>query len=390
MAFEFLNPAEASVQQECILLPEGTLGKQVVFYQGSDLDLFEFQLAILGVEEERGHLRNAGCGEGPNAIRKALYPLFAPSENGTLRIIDLGNIRAGETAKDTYAAVAEVVRTLIMHKVLPIVLGGSHDLTFGQFKAYEAFDVPVNLTVVDECINLDEPGDDTLTAQNFLAPILVGKPNYLFNLSHIGHQTYLNHPARIATLESLNFDCLRLGQIRQLLQDTEPLLRDTDVLSIDVSAVRMADAPGYYHAGPNGFAGEEMCQIARYAGLSDKVSSIGIYEYNPHYDNGSQTAQLIAQMIWCVMDGYLYRKPETPGEKNHDDYLKFIVKMETLDHELIFWKSKISERWWMEFPYSLMHRKNKNLLIPCSLRDYQMACKEEVPDRWMKIYNKLH
>jgi hypothetical protein len=28
-------------------------------------------------------------------------------------------------------------------------------------------------------------------------------------------------------------------------------------------------------------------------------------------------------------------------------------------------------------------------MVPCTYQDYEMACREEIPDRWMKVYNKL-
>ena len=389
MAFEFLQPVPEVLRKRFAGLSPGQLGKESVFYAGSEPDTSGFRFALIGVCEDRGNSQNAGSREAPDAVREMLYPLYMPAISNTHPLLDMGNILPGESKRDTYAALSEVLRFCMMQHLIPIVIGGSHDLTFAQYKAYESFDMPINLAVADECINMDEGPEDEPDAKTFLSPILLARPNLLFNLCHLGHQTYLNHPAKAETLESLNFDCIRLGQIRAALQEAEPLLRDADLLSFDIAAIRMADAPATAQASPNGFAGEEFCQLMRYAGLSERLQSVGIYEYNPHYDHGQQTAQLIAQGIWYFMEGAQLRKAEKPDEDNERDYYKFIVKMEMPDHELVFWKSRISERWWMEFPYSLMHKKSRNHLVPCSLRDYQMACREEIPDRWMRIYNKL-
>ena len=72
---------------------------------------------------------------------------------------------------------------------------------------------------------------------------------------------------------------------------------------------------------------EEICQIMRYAGLSDKLSSLGIYEVNPKLDRQSLTAQLAAQMIWYFIDGYYFRKHDFPS-KEQDDFVKYIVSIE--------------------------------------------------------------
>ena len=242
------------------------------------------------------------------------------------------------------------------------------------------------MVVVDERIDLGEQGE-AINADSFLMHILSHTPNYLFNYSQLGHQSYLNDRYAVDMLESLNFDCTRLGIVRSQITEVEPILRDADMLSIDIAAARMADAPGHALASPNGFSGEELCQITRYAGLSDKLTSLGIYEYNPHYDNSSQTAQLIAQMFWYFMEGYYNRRGDLPVNQN--DFLKFTVKFEQHDHELIFWKSKMTERWWMELPFGDKNKYARHQMVPCSFADYEMACKDELPDRWMKVYNKL-
>jgi len=171
------------------------------------------------------------------------------------------------------------------------------------------------------------------------------------------------------------------------MEEVEPILRDADMVSIDVSVLRMSDAPAHAQASPHGFYGEQLCQIARYAGVSDKVSSIGFYELNPHYDVNHQTAQLVAHAIWYFIEGYYNRKDDSPQEDNN--YYRFTVKLEEVDHEIIFWKSKRTERWWMEMPFRNTKFSREQHLIPCSFADYQLACNEELPDKWMKYFTKM-
>ena len=243
------------------------------------------------------------------------------------------------------------------------------------------------IDMIEGHINPETGKAAKLDSTNFVMNIFTHTPNYLFNYSHLGFQTYLNDGKAVETLESLNFDCHRLGLIRANMEDAEPVLRDADMLSIDISAVRQADAPGHAEATPNGFSGEELCQITRYAGLSDKLTSLGIYEVNPGYDNNRQTTQLAAQMIWYFVEGYYSRVGDYP--LTIEEHLKFTVQLEDSDHELIFWKSKKTERWWMELPYGDTHKFGRNQLVPCSMRDYDLACEQELPDRWMKAYTKL-
>jgi hypothetical protein len=162
------------------------------------------------------------------------------------------------------------------------------------------------------------------------------------------------------------------------------------MLTFDIKAIKHADAPANPYASPNGFYAEEACQMMRYAGMNDKLSSLGIYEINPEFDEHGKTSHLAAQMIWCFMDGYYQRKNDFPS-KNNVNYLQFHVVMQDEKQEINFYKSKKSDRWWMEIPYPPHKdsRFERHTLMPCSYKDYELALSGEIPDRWWKTYQKL-
>jgi formiminoglutamase len=298
---------------------------------------------------------------------------------GEFKIIDLGNIEKGAAVQDTYVALKYVINDLLKSKILPVIIGGSHDLTYAQYLAYEDLRKPLHFVVADEKIDLYNI-EDTIYDENFLMKIFTHSPNYLFNFSIIGHQAYYIHDEALATLERLNFDSYRLGVVRKKMEDIEPILRDADFLSFDMQAIRSADAQGVVNATPNGLYAEEACQIMRYAGLSNRLSSLGIYQYNPAYDYRNQTAILMAQMIWYFVDGFYDRKNDNPAE-NEEGFIKFIVDISDTEQELVFYKSKLSDRWWMQIHDT---KENKTHLISCSYNDYKQACSDELPDKWLK------
>ena len=387
MMYEFLTPIDKETILEGEELHPGQMGNYIVIYEGHALELTDFNIAFIGANEDRGSVNNPGTAKTPDLVRRELYKLFMPPIEKEFKVVDLGNIQQGETPRDTYFALSNVVLELLTHKVVPVIIGGSHDLTFGQYLGYKNLSALINLVVLDERIDMMDSPNPKLDSSSFIMNILTHTPNYLFNYSHVGYQTYLNDSKAIEILEGLNFDCHRLGLIRANLEQTEPILRDADALSIDISCVRQADAPAHAMASPNGFSAEELCQITRYAGLSDKLSTIGIYEINHGYDNNRQTVQLAAQMIWYFIEGYYNRVGDYP--LTLDEHLKFTVHLEDTDHELIFWKSKKTERWWMELPFGDKEKYGRNQLVPCSFEDYESACEQELPDRWMKAYTKL-
>jgi len=388
MIYDFLSPVNRDIILDGADLHPAQLGSYVFISNGSnDIDLSEFDIAIIGVPDDRASVGNTGSAKAPDLIRKQFYKLFMPPIEKEFKVIDLGNITIGETSRDTYFAIAQIVIELLMQKVIPVIIGGSHDLTMGQYLGYKNLQTLINVVLVDEKIDMFEPTQPQTDSTSFVMNMLTHTPNFLFNYSHLGYQTYLNDAKMVATLESLNFDCQRLGLIRANLEEVEPVLRDADMLSIDISAIRQADAPAHAQASPNGFTGEELCQIARYAGLSDKLTSIGIYETNPGYDNNHQTTQLTAQMIWYFIEGFYNRVGDYPIDI--DNHLKFTVHLSDADHDLIFWKSRKTERWWMELPFGDKQKFARHQLMPCSFRDYEAACNQELPDRWMRAYTKL-
>ena len=350
-------------------------------------DLDNVKLAIIGINEERGSLENRGCADAPDEIRSYFYKLFA--HWNYYEIADLGNINNGNTISDTYYAVQEVVSELLNQNIVPIILGGSQDLTYANYLAYENIGRVINIASVDSMFDLGHD-EHELNARSWLSSIILHQPNFLFNFTNIGYQTYFVDQDSVLLMKNLYFDVNRLGNVRADLEESEPMIRNADIVSFDISAIRAADAPAGKYAGPNGFTGEEACRICRYAGMSDKLSSIGFYELNPLLDIEGRSAHLVAQMMWYFIDGFVNRKGDHP-EEDSENYVRYTVKIEDSEEDLIFLKSKKSDRWWMDISaYGKMNKKYiKHQFVPCSYLDYKQAMTNEIPDRWWKVLQKL-
>ncbi len=320
-------------------------------------------------------------------IRKEFYKLF--QGNFKLNLVDLGNVLHGHAIEDTYFALTSILVELLEKNIIPIIMGGSQDLTFAQYKAYEKLGRIINIAAVDSQFDLGTSGEK-LDSRSFMSHIILQQPNYLFNYTNIGFQTYFVDQQAITLMKNLYFDTYRLGMVRADMEEVEPMVRNADMISIDIGAIRASDAPGNANASPNGFYGEEICQIMRYAGISDKLTSLGLYEINPRLDRQSQTAQLAGQMIWYFIDGFYSRKGDFPPDK-HKEHVKYTVTLKDFKDEVVFYRSNKSERWWMEVPIHSKHRERyeRHHLVPCSYQDYQIACQNALPDRWWQTYQKL-
>ncbi|HNV98617.1 MAG TPA: formimidoylglutamase [Chitinophagales bacterium] len=358
---------------------------QVYTEPGNFPETTDCLLAIIGLPESRGSLQNSGSDTGADIIRKHVYQLAV--NEYPLQLIDAGDIIPGETPEDTWQHIKMVMEWFLGQQILPILIGGSQDNTIGQYLGYEFLGQAVNLTVLDERIDLDDP-EYLPPARTWLQHIFKHEPKYLFNYSAIAYQTHFNAQEVLRAIDDLFFDATRLGRLKENIQFAEPEVRDADLMSIDISCIRAADAPGIAHATPNGLSGWEICQIMRYAGMSDKITSLGIYEYNPMFDNQELTAKLIAQMIWYFVDGYYNRKSDYPivSEK---DFTKYIVNVAESDYDLTFWKSMKSGRWWVEVPFVVQERFERHQLVPCSYEDYENSLRNDVPEKWLRIFHKL-
>lgn len=349
-------------------------------------DFTDHHIALIGVPESRGSNENKGCATAPDHVRKFLYQL--KKLDYPYKIVDLGNLIPGEKLSDTYAAVSTIMAELLKEKVLPIIIGGSQDITYAQYAAYQKMEETVNIVSIDSHFDLGTT-EEKIHSKSYLGKIILHEPNFLFNFSNIGYQTYFTGTDAIELMEKLFFDTYRLGHVRKDIEETEPIIRNADIFSFDISAIKQSDAPGNTHASPNGFYGDEACQISRYAGLSDKLTSAGFYELNPEVDLRGQTAHLVAQMIWYFIDGFYNRKKDMPFT-DKKSFTKYRVAIKKTDHEIIFFKSHKSDRWWMEVPYqNSKTRYHRHHLVPCSYKDYEVACSDEIPDRWWQAFQKL-
>nr|NQU90988.1 formimidoylglutamase [Bacteroidota bacterium] len=364
------------------------LGDVIIPIEDADNDdyLKTADIVLIGVNEDRGSVNNSGCGAAPNEIRKYLYQLTKTS--GNLRIADVGNIKQGKEITDTYFALKTTLVSLLESGTIPVILGGGQDLTYAVYLAYEELGKVINMVSVDSMFDLAK-NDDVLDSGSFLSRIILHKPNYLFNYANLGYQSHFVELNAIRLLNNLYFDIYRLGLIQNAMEEAEPVIRNADTLTFDISSIRQSDAPGNGNASPNGFYGEEVCQIMRYAGMSEKLSSIGFFEINPVFDRQGQTAHLTAQMIWYFLDGRASRIDDFPDEEGN--HIKYIVNITESKEDIIFYKSKVTDRWWMEIPVGLEvdSRLRRHVMVPCSYNDYKTACNNEIPDLWWKAFQKL-
>lgn len=385
MNFDFLSPVSDSVMAHSTLLSPQALGRKILIHskQNGIPDLNQVKLVVIGVLENRNHSDYIGDDVCLDHVRKSFYQLFPG--NWETNIADLGDINKGETVEDTYYALKTILEILIQKKITPIILGGSQDLTYANYRAYDNIIPMVNIVNVDSKFNLGDSAQP-IKSDSFVGKIVVEQPYNLFNYSTIGYQTYFNSQEEIDLMEKLYFESYRLGEVSNNITLTEPVFRDANIVSIDLNVVKASELGGRQQLSPNGLNGKEICAISRYAGLSNKVSSFGVYEYKST-PNDEVTPMLIAQILWYFIEGINYRVTDDDFT-NESKYQKFITLVD--EQELVFFKSSITGRWWIEIPFltDVNNKLKKHTLLPCTHQDYIDASSNKIPERWYKAFKK--
>jgi formiminoglutamase len=368
---DFLIPINKPVLSDDRGYKEGQVGFAIEAYEDEMPDLEGAQIVFLGCGEQRG-AGTKTISEAADEIRKEFYNLYY--WHNDIKLADIGNIKLGKDLTDTYAALKIVVNELISIGKTVVILGGSHDLTLAQYKAFADNKKAIEAVGVDAFIDINI--DSSLRKENFLMEMLTSEPNYMKHYNHLAFQSFFMHPRMLETMDKLRFDCFRVGTVKEEIEEMEPVIRNCQLFSFDISAIANAYAPSNL-ASPNGLNGEEACTLLQYAGMSSQVKTVGIYGYKPEDDKETLTAKQISHMLWYLIDGKSRgtREAVLEDKGNFNEYTTAFAEVETL-----FIQSKKTGRWWMQMP--------DKKFIACSYKDYKIASSNEYPERWLRAQER--
>lgn len=385
MNLDYLLPVSDLVLDHLQLMHPQCLGNTLRIHSSQEgvPDLNEVQVVVIGLRENRRDSRVLDNTLSFTEIRKSFYKLFAG--NWHITVADLGDVGKGESVEDTYFAIRTLTEYLVKKSVVSIFIGGSQDLIYPVYRAFDKLDQMVNLVNVDHKFDLGDP-DKPIKNHSYVSKIIVDQPYNLFNYSNIGFQTYFNPQDEIDLMRRLHFEAYRLGNVSNNLAGVEPVMRDADVVSVDMGVMKGSELGYCHNKAPNGFDGKEICAIARYAGISDRVSVFGVFEYKNDLQE-EIAAMLVAQLMWYFIEGVNFRSNENLdiGKNNFSKY------QVPVDNEVLtFYKSELTERWWIEIPFisELNNKLKRHTLLPCGYNDYLEACDQNLPERWYKACMK--
>ncbi len=366
MLENWLSPVSIKKIQRYKSLKKHQFGKNILIHQSQIPDLSKIQIALIGIDEKEA-----------DHTRSILYQYTFPFRN--IRIADLGNIRKNEAS-----FLIPLIKELLDSRIIPVLIAKDSSNILPQFLAYKSRETPINITIVAGQILFN---GIRKKASNYLSRLLENEKKHLFHMSFLGGQAHFIPAPFLELVNDQGFDYSRLGILKSHPELAEPLVRDADMLGFDLNVLKSTDAPATSLPSPSGLTSEEACRISRYAGLSDKLSSIGFYGFRADLDSRQQTAHVMAQLIWYFMDGFANRKNDFPAST--DGLVEYVVGLKTSSHEIRFWKSEKSGRWWMQVPGKKKKKYQRHHLVPCSYEDYQLACQDEIPDRLLNALKRF-
>jgi hypothetical protein len=378
MSLDLLKPVSDSLIDELNEnYLQGSLYKKLAIHTSlfGIPDLESTNVCIIGLDEYRNSFFQSSA-QDLDSLRREFYKL--KFSNWKLSISDLGNLPNGNTVDDTYHALYEICKELLSKKIVLIIIGGSNDLIYPIFKSFDSYSDKVNIVSIDNQFDLYQESE-LVSGRTYMNKIIIDDSNSLNDFTNIGYQRHLCSHDELQLMEKLFFEYISLGEISENNMKAEPIMRNSNIVGFDMKSLSFSASFDQNEGNPNGIDSRLACILTKYAGQSNKTNFLGLFELS----NNKVSSKLYSEIIWYFLDGVDKRIIESDFNDSQT-FNKYIVQ--TSGRDIIFYKSKISEKWWMLVDTS----KNKSIsYLPCLESDYLDALNDNIPIRWLKATKRV-
>lgn len=271
-------------------------------------------VALVGFPSDEGVARNGGrpgASQGPDAIREALYALTPGSEalEALLSVTaDLGDVPISGNLEADQERLGDVIAALFRRGVVPIVLGGGHETTYGHFLGYAATGQAAHLLNWDAHPDVRPLKDGKAHSGSPFRQALEHPAHPAPSYRLAGYQPWRAARAHLdyvrARGEAVPLDELTAERARAIASGSQ----QPTLASFDLDALDAAQAPGVSAPGACGVAGGLWLEAAEACGRAPAVASFDVVELNPRVDVDGQTARVAALTVWHILRGLAARR----------------------------------------------------------------------------------
>lgn len=319
-------------------LSEDRLGSHLISSPGQQPQTGAREVALIGAD-----------GRWAKLVRRHLYQ-FAHRMSET-RIYDLGDLRR----TDPDFVIGPFIE-LLSSKITPIVVGANTGMIKALRLAYQHLSKPFHPAVLHETIP-----DSLINSTDWSA--VIGVQQHLIPRQAPSHI----HP-------------MHLSAVRNSTLEAESMIRESNALIFDLTAMSMVDLPAQKGLSSSGFCTEEACTLMRYAGLHADTGVVICSGHDPMSLQLDMSANTTAQLIWYFLEAFNQCIVEDPMRSTH--CTTYTVHLDAYDTNFVFYKSERTGRWWVQ-----LRSEQGDSMLPCTFRDYQFATNGQVSDRLIACAN---
>ncbi len=265
-------------------------------------------IALLGMPDDTGvKLNNGrpGAKDGPSVIRTALARMGVdkPADFDWPIVYDAGDVLpAGDDLDATHDRVSKASASLAEAGLIPIGLGGGHDLTYafvrGVIDAMPKGEEPLTGFYADPHLDVrDTPG----SGMGF---------RKLFTECGVKKLVLSGFDRMVNTREHYRF-FNRYGGILDTDQKADKMFEAPPpyFVSFDMDLIDVAFAPGVSAANPCGWSSTEAESWMRATAGHDTLRCLDIMELNPAHDADGRTARLAARLLLTALEAIATSRP---------------------------------------------------------------------------------
>lgn len=270
--------------------------------------------------------RDAGCAEGPAALRALMGERHAQARWRTLLSPGLGSQDTAREVARLGARLAEEVSACLAEGVFPVVVGGDHSCAVGTWSgAWRALAGrgPLGLVWIDAHLDAHTPETSPSGALHGMPlacllgygdPALTGcgGPGPKLDPAHVclvGARSF--EPEEAALLLHLGVRVFSMAEVRrrgleEVLEEALSICGRGSAgfgLSVDLDAFEPEEAPGVGTPAPGGLKAKEAVEALSRVAEDPRLIALEVAELNPTLDLDGRTVRLAQRLIAAVMEG---------------------------------------------------------------------------------------